>query len=123
MQLSLGPLDQHVRAAGPHAERAAAALARRDASLWSPAPDVQAKIANRLGWLDSPKLMAQSIDRLISFAQGIKSAGITDVVLLGMGGSSLAPEVLRSIVGIARGWPRFRMLDSTDPAAVRAAAT
>src|SRR5256885_11615757 len=123
MQLSLAPLEPDILSAAPRAERAAAACARRDTSLWSATPDVQARIANRLGWLDSPKLMAQSIDRLTSFAQGIKSAGFTDVVLLGMGGSSLAPEVLRSIVGVARGWPRFRMLDSTDPAAVRAAAT
>jgi len=123
LQLALGPLERHVRAAAPQAERAAAALARRDTSLWSQAPDVRAKIANRLGWLDSPALMAKSIGRLTSFAAGIKGAGFTDIVLLGMGGSSLAPEVLRAIVGIVPGWPRFQMLDSTDPAAVRAAAT
>jgi len=122
-QLSLGPLEPQVRARAPHAERAAAALARRDASLWSPAPDVQAKIANRLGWLDSPRLMGRSLDRLTSFAAGIRRTGFSDVVLLGMGGSSLAPEVLRAIVGVAPGWPRFHMLDSTDPAAVQAAAT
>ncbi len=123
LQLSLDQLDADVRSSVPRADRAAAALWRRDASLWSPAPDVQAKIANRLGWLDSPRLMAQSLDRLRSFAASVKDAGTTDVVLLGMGGSSLAPEVLRSIVGVAPGWPRFHMLDSTDPAAVRAAAT
>ena len=53
----------------------------------------------------------------------MKHDGFTDVVLLGMGGSSLAPEVLRAIVGIAPGYPRLHMLDSTDPSAVRAAAT
>jgi glucose-6-phosphate isomerase len=67
--------------------------------------------------------MANSVQRLTSFADGIRAAGFSDIVLLGMGGSSLAPEVLRSIVGVARGWPRFHMLDSTDPAAVIAAAT
>ena len=50
-----------------------------------------------------------------------QTAGFTDVVLLGMGGSSLAPEVLRQVVGVAPGFPRFRMLDSVDPDAVRAA--
>ena len=57
--------------------------------------------------------------------RGVDSAGdgFTDVVLLGMGGSSLAPEVLRAVLGVAPGWPRFHMLDSTDPAAVRAVAT
>src|SRR5947208_13089371 len=73
--------------------------------------------------MSSPALMADSIDRLRSFAAAVKRDGFTDVVLLGMGGSSLAPEVLRAVVGVAAGWPRFRMLDSTDPAAVRAAAT
>ena len=123
VNLALGPLDQQVRSAALEAERAAAALARRDTSGWSSTPEVQTKIANRLGWLDSPQLMARSIERLTSFAAGIRSAGFTDIVLLGMGGSSLAPEVLRAIVGVATGWPRFHMLDSTDPAAVRAAAT
>ena len=120
---ALGPLDEPIRSATPLAERAAAALWRRDASLWSASADVQATIANRLGWLDSVGLMARSIDRLTSFAASIKDAGFTDIVLLGMGGSSLAPEVLHAIVGVTAGWPRFQMLDSTDPAAVLAAAT
>ena len=120
---SLAPLNDAIHSAAPHAQRAAAGLWRRDTSTWSTAADVQAKIANRLGWLDSPQLMAKSLDRLTSFAAGIRAAGFTDIVLLGMGGSSLAPEVLRSIVGVAAGSPRFHMLDSTDPEAVRAAAT
>ena len=123
VNLTLGSLEQQVRSAASNAGNAAAALARRDPSGWSSKPDIQSKIANRLGWLDSPQLMARSIERLTSFAAGIRHAGFTDVVLLGMGGSSLAPEVLRAIVGVAAGWPRFHMLDSTDPAAVRAAAT
>jgi transaldolase / glucose-6-phosphate isomerase len=123
LHLSLGQLDADVRAASARAEGAAAALWRRDASLWSAKPDVQKTIANRLGWLDSPHLMEASIDRMKAFAAAICDAGFTDVVLLGMGGSSLAPEVLRAIVGVAPGWPRFHMLDSTDPAAVRAAST
>ena len=67
--------------------------------------------------------MADSIDRLQTFAASVKRDGFTDVVLLGMGGSSLAPEVLRAVLGVAPGWPRLHMLDSTDPAAVRAVAT
>jgi len=122
LQLSLGSLDAHVRAAAPDAEKAAAKLKVRDASLWSRMPDAQAKIMKRLGWMDSPQLMATSTGRLKVFAANIKD-NFTDVVLLGMGGSSLAPEVLHRIVGIAPGYPRFHMLDSTDPAAVRATAT
>jgi glucose-6-phosphate isomerase len=67
--------------------------------------------------------MADSLGRLQSFAASVKEDGFTDVVLLGMGGSSLAPEVLRGVLGAAPGWPRLHVLDSTDPAAVRAVAT
>jgi glucose-6-phosphate isomerase len=102
---------------------AAISLWKRDASLWSAERDVQAKIAQRLGWLASPALMAKSIERLTAFAHGVRSDGFTHVVLLGMGGSSLAPEVLRAVLGVGPGWPQFHMLDSTDPAAVRAVAT
>src|SRR4051812_41563738 len=119
LRFALPQLDQQVRALSADADRAAAGLWRRDPAIWSSAADVQGKIANRLGWLDSPQLMADSVHRLGACAAGIKPAGVTDVVLLGMGGSSLAPEVLRGIVGVAPGSPRFHMLDSTDPAAVR----
>jgi glucose-6-phosphate isomerase len=104
-------------------EGAAAALWRRDPSLWSDDPATQLKIANRLGWLSSPALMADSLERLRTFAAGVWRDGFTHVVLLGMGGSSLAPEVLRAVIGAAPGSPTLHMLDSTDPAAVRAAAT
>jgi glucose-6-phosphate isomerase len=122
-QLSRGPLQDVVAASAEAAERAAAGLWRRDPAVWSSDPAVQRTIANRLGWLTSPALMAESLPRLEAFASAIQRDGFTDVVLLGMGGSSLAPEVLRAILGVAPGWPRFHMLDSTDPAAVRAVAT
>src|SRR5688572_21424139 len=122
-QLSPGPLRDVAAASAEAAERAAAGLWRRDAAVWSSDPAVQRTIANRLGWLTSPALMAESLPRLEAFASAVLRDGFTDVVLLGMGGSSLAPEVLRAILGVAPGWPRFHMLDSTDPAAVRAAVT
>ena len=105
------------------AERAAGGLWRADASAWSRDPETQKAIADRLGWMSSPMLMADSLDRLQTFADSVKRSGFTDVVLLGMGGSSLAPEVLRAVIGGAPGWPRLHVLDSTDPAAVRSAAT
>jgi glucose-6-phosphate isomerase len=105
------------------ADRVARGLWRRDPATWSADPGIRRKIADRLGWLTSPSLMADSIDRLRTFADSIKSAGFNDIVLLGMGGSSLAPETMRAILGVAPGRPRFHMLDSTDPAAVIAAAT
>jgi transaldolase / glucose-6-phosphate isomerase len=115
-----GPLENALNANAAAAEEVAAGLWRREPSAWSGDPDVQKKIANRLGWLDSPALMADALDRLQAFAASVQRDGFTDVVLLGMGGSSLAPEVLRAVLGVAPGWPRLHMLDSTDPAAILA---
>ena len=112
-----------VSSATAAAERAAAGLWKGDPTVWSGDEGTQKEIADRLGWMSSPLLMADSIERLHTFAGSIKRNGFNDVVLLGMGGSSLAPEVLRAVIGVAPGWPRLHMLDSTDPAAVRAAAT
>jgi glucose-6-phosphate isomerase len=123
LHLSAGPLADDLNRSAEIAARAAAGLWRRDPSVWSRDPAVQKAIADRLGWLTSPVLMAESIERLRSFAKRVKADRFSDVVLLGMGGSSLAPEVMRAIVGVAQGWPSFHMLDSTDPAAVRAVAT
>ena len=123
LHLVAGPLAEPIHRAGGAAERAAVGLWQRDPSAWSADRATQQKIANRLGWMRSPTLMADSIPRLRAFAENVKRDGIADVVLLGMGGSSLAPEVIRASIGVAPGSPRFRMLDSTDPAAVRAAAT
>jgi len=122
LRIAPGPLAQAFERSAPAADRAAAGLWRRDASVWTSDRAVQRTIADRLGWMSSPALMADSLDRLRTFAAAVKRDGFTDVVLLGMGGSSLAPEVLHAVVGIAPGWPRFHMLDSTDPAAVRAIA-
>ena len=113
--LTPGPIADTIAARAPEAAYAAMGLWKRDPSVWSTDAEVQKKILTRLGWIDSPQLMADALDRLLTFAGSIKSAGFTDVVLLGMGGSSLAPEVLRGILGIAPGWPRLHMLDSTDP--------
>src|SRR5262245_47228267 len=117
-RLRVPSLTSSLQAAAPRAARAWAGLWAQDASTWSQDSAVQKTIANRLGWLESPLLMAESIQRLQTFAASIKEAGFSHVVLLGMGGSSLAPEVLRSVVGVEPGWSRLHMLDSTDPAAV-----
>jgi glucose-6-phosphate isomerase len=123
LHISAGSLNDVFHSRAQAAERAAGGLYRREPGAWTPDPDVAVRIANRLGWLSSPELMMTSLPRLRQFAGSVKSDGFTDVVLLGMGGSSLAPEVLRASLGTAAGFPRLHMLDSTDPAAVRAAAT
>jgi glucose-6-phosphate isomerase len=123
LHLTPGPLTHDLDTHRDAAQRAAAGLWKRDPSVWSADAAVQQKIAQRLGWLSSPQLMADSIDRLLAFGARVVDDGFTDVVLLGMGGSSLAPEVLHAILGSAPEHPCFHMLDSTDPAAIRAAET
>jgi transaldolase / glucose-6-phosphate isomerase len=73
-----------------------------------------------LGWLNIVQEELADVDRLRSFADETRKRGFTDLVLLGMGGSSLGPEVLAETFGPQSGWPRFHMLDSTDPAQIRA---
>jgi glucose-6-phosphate isomerase len=103
--------------------RFAEALWSRALDVWSTDPAVQQKIGNRLGWLRAVEFVTPGLDRVRGFAEGVRAGGFTDIVLLGMGGSSLAPEVMRQVLGVAPGYPRFRMLDSVDPAAVRDAMT
>jgi transaldolase / glucose-6-phosphate isomerase len=88
-----------------------------DATLWGPAGAPE--IGNRLGWLTSPGRMLGEADGLLAFADEVRDAGFADIVLLGMGGSSLAPEVLRRSFGSAAGRPTLHVLDSTDAATVR----
>jgi glucose-6-phosphate isomerase len=123
LRLVPGPLAEIFAANVQNAERAAGGLYRHEASAWSTDPGVQRKINNRLGWMSSPQLMVDSVPRLREFAAAVKRDGFTDAVLLGMGGSSLAPEVLRAVLGSAPGWLRLHVLDSTDPAAIRAVRT
>lgn len=99
----------------------AGALWNRRLDIWPADPAAQASVASRLGWLSALDFIEPHLPRLQTFADRVRHDGFTDVVLLGMGGSSLAPEVLRQAIGTAPGFPRFRMLDSVDPDAVRSA--
>jgi transaldolase/glucose-6-phosphate isomerase len=85
----------------------------RDPSVWSSGDEDR-----WLGWLTLPDDKA-GIGRVREFADEIQAEGTTDVVLLGMGGSSLAPEVMASIVGRTDGAPALHVLDSTDPGQIR----
>jgi transaldolase/glucose-6-phosphate isomerase len=96
-----------------------AALWARRLDVWTTDWDVQQAIANRLGWLDAIEFITGHLERIEAFARSVRASGLTDVVLFGMGGSSLAPEVFHRALGRADELPRFRMLDSTDPVAVR----
>ena len=90
----------------------------KDYTLWSPKP--VAELTDRMGWLTLPQAMHEHVDELETFAAAIKDAGIRHAVLLGMGGSSLAPEVYQRTFGNQNGYPELIALDSTHPAAVRA---
>jgi transaldolase / glucose-6-phosphate isomerase len=94
-------------------------LWKKDPTLWKPDDAAhQAEIRIRLGWLDVVELMQTKITEMTTFAGEVKRAGFTHAVLCGMGGSSLAPEVLRETLGIAKGYLDLAVLDSTDPSAV-----
>jgi len=84
----------------------------KDHTVWKPEPK---EITNRLGWLALPEVMKDIVPELTSFAEEVRSAGYRHVVLLGMGGASLGAEVLHDTLGSGRGYPDFRILDSTVP--------
>ena len=90
----------------------------KDYTLWSQKPVPE--LTDRMGWLSLPETMQERVPLLTSFADQVKSEGFTHVVLLGMGGSSLAPDVFQRTFGNARGYPELFVLDSTHPDSVRA---
>ncbi|MGQ0693942.1 MAG: glucose-6-phosphate isomerase [Nitrospiraceae bacterium] len=88
----------------------------RDHQLWK---SDQTEIVNRLGWLTVHNDMRRQLDDLVRLAGSARATRIKDVVLLGMGGSSLGPQVLRTSFGSQKGYPRLWVLDSTIPGWVR----
>ena len=86
-----------------------------DHTLWKPEP---AEITNRLGWLHIAEAMLEDVPRLQKLAQDVQHAGYTHCLLLGMGGSSLAPEVFSKVFGQGADGLSLSVLDSTDPGAV-----
>ncbi len=86
-----------------------------DHTVWKMDPK---EITNRLGWLRSPMNMRQRVTELKTFTHEVRSERYTHALLLGMGGSSLAPDMLKRIFGVQGGFLDLAVLDSTDPAAV-----
>jgi glucose-6-phosphate isomerase len=123
MRITLAPSDaERLASLSRHAQsdRWAERLADRDTSLWTHDEKVAAAIADRLGWLDAPEHFSRQVPALEAFGDAIRVAGYTTAVVMGMGGSSLAPDVLHRVFGSAEGYLDLRILDSTDPAAVAA---
>lgn len=117
-------LDRYAR----EIEVALADLARRqaiariwakDAALWKADPEHQKIIRNSLGWLTVMATVREHAANLAKFTVEVGQAGFRHVLLLGMGGSSLCPDVLRLTFGEAAGFSSLAVLDSTDPATVR----
>ncbi|HEY0234126.1 MAG TPA: bifunctional transaldolase/phosoglucose isomerase [Afipia sp.] len=88
-------------------------LWKRDASVWTGHDE-----SKWLGWLDAVEREQKGLSRYHSFADWVKREGFTDAVVLGMGGSSLGPEVLAMTFGQTSGFPKLTILDSTDPAQI-----
>ena len=89
-------------------------LWQRDATLWTGTDE-----ANWLGWLDITEKQLAEHENLRKVAEDAKNSGVSDVLLLGMGGSSLCPEVLRMTYGKSAGYPELHVLDSTDPVQIK----
>lgn len=93
-------------------ERIVQRIWEHDHTVWKAAPD---EISNRLGWLHSPEIMMAAVDSITQFVDEIRAEGFTHALLLGMGGSSLAPEVFRLTFGVKQGYLDLQVLDSTTP--------
>ncbi len=121
-------LDRQTLQLGPELERAVQETAEqwrahgtvrrlwaRDKNVWTGADEER-----WLGWLDSIAQAQRDVGNYRAFAESVRDDGFSDAVVLGMGGSSLGPEVLSLVFERKSAWPRLRILDSTDPAQVRA---
>lgn len=115
--MSLGPLTDAVATATTEAMAGIPRLWDRDHTWWSDDPT---ELADRLGWLEAPARAVEGAAHLAELAAGVRADGVTDVVLVGMGGSSLYPSVLADTFGPQPDGLRLHVLDSTDPAAVLA---
>ena len=120
-ELELGPLEERVSRRLERWDRddLGARLWDGDPTVWFAQP--MPELTDRLGWLTLPDDMAHAPEELHRFAADVSAGGVRHIVLLGMGGSSLAPEVFAATLETTPGAPRLLMLDTTHPTAVRAA--
>ena len=106
-------------------ERIVTRIWERDISVWGATPgSVDARsISTRLGWLDVDRTMGPELDRVHRLGESARREHIRSVYLLGMGGSSLCAEVMRSVYGAADGYPNLLVLDTTDEHSIAGAAS
>jgi transaldolase/glucose-6-phosphate isomerase len=117
MTLALGELDSAVR--GKLVELQQQEFSKRlwecDPSLWKTGPDQQRIIMHALGWLTVSQVTLEGLETLSRFVEEVKAEGFKHAVVLGMGGSSLCPDVCRASFGTALGFLDLQVLDSTVP--------
>jgi len=130
--ITSGVLERHTASLGTYADAVKDTIKRaeseqwirriwrKDASLWKEDEAHQKIINNALGWVTVVEQLVEHAGELAAFSERVRGDGFTDVMLLGMGGSSLCPEVFRRTFGRRAGWPELHVLDSTDPATVNA---
>ena len=90
-------------------------IREKDTTVWKKGDEYETLIMNRLGWIFLPELMTDACDSIISFTDEIRNEGLKYAVVLGMGGSSMCPEVCRETFGVQQGFLNLHVLDSTDP--------
>ena len=114
MTSALGELQARVDARLGEMDKAGvmSRIHAHDHTVWSESPR---EIANRLAWLSLPADILESTDGMEQFARDMSSKGYTRALLLGMGGSSLAPDVMRAVFGVREGYLDLAVVDSTDP--------
>jgi len=122
MECALGNIEERTTQAieAAAAEDLAKRIWRKDATLWKDDESNQKIIRNALGWLTVPDEMIGVIDELTEFADLVRQRGFQTVMVCGMGGSSLCPEVLARTFGRHPDFPELIVLDSTDPDALAA---
>ncbi|HEY3196606.1 MAG TPA: hypothetical protein VGJ57_01235, partial [Nitrospirales bacterium] len=91
----------------------------KDPTLWHRDPVHHKIIRNAMGWLHVIEQQVQNVSRLKALSEAVRAGGFQHLLLLGMGGSSLCPEVFRKTFGIIPGYPQLHVLDSTVPAQVK----
>src|SRR5436305_9163284 len=121
-EAELGAIEEAVSRRLGQLEQAAVVrrISEEDAGLWKSNGTVEKEIRERLGWLQVADRMEEQVPKLTELRGQLVAEGFTDAVLMGMGGSSLAPEVFRQTFGVAKGALNVHVLDTTDPAAIAA---
>jgi glucose-6-phosphate isomerase len=117
MNVSLGNYQTVIEKTLNHIsrERIIARIWQKDHTVWR---KDATEILNRLGWLDCIEVTKKSFDEINSFVEEIRKESFTDALLMGMGGSSLTPEVFRFTFGVKKGFLDLHVLDSTHPEAI-----